>query len=140
MSGAPPERDFRREYREMVTFLGGDHMATRVASALLRINVRSVDELIRTPLEEIRDIRGMGTKGVARIVARLTSTQPTSTASGEEVDYNKIARFLCDMSARFQLTDDPLLAPLSGAETEHVVAEIHRLAERYERTAREKET
>lgn len=131
MSGQPPDR--RAEFEAMVRFLGGDTIAKRSANGLLRINVRSPEQLAALTSDEILDIRMIGPKCLERILDKQENVLNFGGVTAPKVDYAMIARFLRALGELLRVAHIPQIAPkLSGSEQEHIAGELIRLASWYE--------
>lgn len=131
--------DARGMYQRMVEFLGGDTLAKRSANGLLKISVRTPEQLAMTPLDVISDIRMLGEKCVARIeqkkrlldIARVVDVAPPG------VNYAAIAEYLTEMSSRVLTVREPVARSLLNVqERTHVAGEMRRLSDWYADIAR----
>lgn len=132
--------DTQAEFQRMVEFLGGDSLAKRAANALLRISVRTPEQLAATPLDVIGDVRMLGPMCLDRIrekkrqldIARVRGVAPLV------VDHAVIAGYLAELSARITDVREPVARELlSVRERTHVAGELRRLGDWYADIAKE---
>lgn len=126
---APP--DPFAAFREMAAFLGGDPLASRCANGLLKIDVRTPEQLAATPLDTIRDIRQLGTKCVERIISckeKLTVQPTVQPPADNELHYGRIAQYLWTLGRGVMELSHQKNHQLTVAERVHVSQELSRLA------------
>lgn len=136
---APP--DPFAAFREMTAFLGGDTLASRCANGLLKIGVRTPEQLMLTPPDDIRDIRQLGPKCTERIAsckAKLVAAQ----SSDDGPHYGRIAQYLWTLGHEVMGLSREAPHQLTAADRVHVSQELGRLAVWYkeEHERRDKET
>jgi hypothetical protein len=127
----------KRLFQEMVTFLGGDPVAKRSANGLLKIGVRTPQQLIETPLDEIRDVQQIGVACVERIVRCITPADRRGPLRDPVVDFERVARYFYGLRNTLLHTEVRLNGVLTLDERTYVADEVGRLADWYTEIARE---